>query len=67
VHVLEQKPYVTSLFTKLRDEKTPPSEFAFYANLVIRLVVEFSLDFAPTRPLASPCYGQQRTVLTPTA
>lgn len=55
--VLEQTKQLKGLFTVLRDRSTPRSQFIFFADRIIRLLVETGLDLLPVKP---------HTVITPT-
>lgn len=57
VTVLEQTNQVKGLYTLIRNGDTPRSQFIFYADRIIRLLVEKGLDLLPVEP---------ETVYTPT-
>lgn len=48
--VLEQTNQVKGLYTLIRDQTTPRSQFIFYADRIIRLLVEKGLDLLPVEP-----------------
>ncbi|EME27308.1 Uracil phosphoribosyltransferase [Galdieria sulphuraria] len=57
VHVHPITSQLKALMTIIRDENTNGSDFVFYADRVIRLVIEFALNFLPV---------QEKKVTTPT-
>lgn len=50
VHVLPQTNQIRGLYTVIRDRDTPRSEFIFFADRIIRLLVEKGLDLLPVEP-----------------
>ncbi|WBW73453.1 uracil phosphoribosyltransferase [Schizosaccharomyces osmophilus] len=50
VYVLNQTNQLKGLFTIIRDRTKPRSEFIFYANRIIRLIVEEGLNHLPVSP-----------------
>lgn len=57
ITVLDQTNQLEALFTVLRDRETPRAQFIFFADRIIRLLVEKGLDMLPVSP---------RKVTTPT-
>jgi len=47
VHTLPQTPQLIALLTMIRDKNTPRSDFIFYSNRIIRLLVEEGLNHLP--------------------
>lgn len=47
VHCLKMTPQLKTLLTIIRDRKTKREDFIFYANRIIRLLVEEGLNFLP--------------------
>lgn len=50
ITVLEQTNQLEGLFTVLRDRETPRAQFIFFADRIIRLLVEKGLDLLPVTP-----------------
>lgn len=57
VHQLKMTPQLKALLTIIRDRKTKRNDFIFYADRLIRLLVEEGLNFLPVK---------LKTVITPT-
>ncbi|KAI9140820.1 putative FUR1-uracil phosphoribosyltransferase [Paraphysoderma sedebokerense] len=57
VHVLPSTPQLKALLTIIRDKTTTRSDFIFYSDRIIRLLVEEGLNFLPL---------VEKTVVTPT-
>lgn len=52
VQVLPQTNQIKGLYTVIRDASTPRNEFIFFADRIIRLLVERGLDLLPVEPLS---------------
>ena len=57
ITVLEPTKQLEGLYTVLRDRETERAQFIFFADRIIRLLVEKGLDMLPVTP---------KTVITPT-
>lgn len=57
IHQLKMTPQLRVLLTLIRDKKTKREDFIFYADRIIRLLVEEGLNFLPTR---------SKIIITPT-
>jgi uracil phosphoribosyltransferase len=57
IYLLKPTPQLKVLMTIIRDRETKRDDFIFYANRVIRLLVEEGLNFLPIR---------NKTIITPT-
>lgn len=52
LHVIPMTPQIRGLHTFIRNKKTPRDEFTFYAQRLIRLVIEHALSLMPYESIA---------------
>ncbi|KAL7751802.1 hypothetical protein RI367_002802 [Sorochytrium milnesiophthora] len=64
VHVLTQTPQLKALLTIIRNKETPRSDFIFYSDRIIRLLVEEGLNYLPLveKAITTPTGSEYRGV-----
>ena len=63
VHVLPQTPQLRAMFTMIRDAETARDDFVFYADRIIRLLVEEGKSNARARGPGGGATGQTNKFL----